>query len=80
MTNQLHFSYLSQEVGFEISCETICMKSESLFCGKNKKNIITLSSAEFVHSVQSVKKKYWFKFPTVSLKFIVMFYLWQVLF
>ena len=35
--------------------ETICMKSQSLFSGKNKKNIINLSSAEFAQSVVKVK-------------------------
>ena len=35
--------------------ETICMKCQILFSGKNKKNIINLLSAEFTHSTVSVK-------------------------
>ena len=50
-----HFEILSnflQKKGFDISCklspmETICMKCQSLFSGKSKKNIINLLSAEF---------------------------------
>ena len=54
-----HF-YFSQKKGFHISCklspmETICMKCQNLFSGKNKKTIISLSSAEFVHSIVGVK-------------------------
>ena len=48
-----YFSYFFQKTCFDISCklsalETICMKCQNLFCGKSKKNIISLSSAEFV--------------------------------
>ena len=32
------------------------MKCESLFCGKNKKNIVNLSPAELVQKVVKVKK------------------------
>ena len=44
--------YFSQKMGFNISCnlslvEIICMKCQILFSEKNKKNIISLSSAEF---------------------------------
>ena len=35
--------------------ETICMKCQILFSRKNKKSIISLLSAEFAHSVVSVK-------------------------
>ena len=35
--------------------ETICIKCQILFSGKNKKNIINLSSAEFVLSVLKAK-------------------------
>ena len=53
------FSYISQKIGFDISCklspknpkETICMKCQILFNGENKKNNIKLSSAEFARSV-----------------------------
>ena len=34
--------------------ETICMKSQIPFSRKNKKNIISLLSAEFAHSMVSV--------------------------
>ena len=45
------FFYLSHKTIFDISCnlspvETICMKYQILFCGKNMKNIINLSSAD----------------------------------
>ena len=43
-TNWWYFSYFSQKTEFDISCklsplETICMKCQILFSGKNKKNI-----------------------------------------
>ena len=37
------------------SKETICMKCQILFSGKNKKNIINLSSAENAQRVVTVK-------------------------
>ena len=54
------FSYFSQKTGFDISCklsqlETICMKCQILFSGKNKKNITNLSSAELAKRVVKVK-------------------------
>ena len=44
MTNWWYFSYFSQKTAFDISrilspMETICMKCQILFSGKNKKNI-----------------------------------------
>ena len=54
-------------MGFDISCklspvETICTKCLSIFSGKNKKNIITLSSAEDAQRVVKVKRnEYTFK-------------------
>ena len=50
-----YFSYSSQKTGFDISCklspmETICMKYQSLFSGKN----INLSSAELANRVVMV--------------------------
>ena len=55
-----YFSYFSQETGFGISCklsplETICMKCQNLFSGKNKQNIINLLSAVFALRVVRVK-------------------------
>ena len=46
----LKYFYFSQN-SFDISCklypmETICIKCEILFSGKNKKNVLNLSSAE----------------------------------
>ena len=38
-----------------VSSETICMKCQILFTGKNKKNIINLSSAEYAQRVVKVK-------------------------
>ena len=37
--------------------QTICMKCQSLFSGKNKKNIINLLSAEFAQRVVKVKQR-----------------------
>ena len=56
------YFYFSQETGFDISCklsplETICMKCQILFSGENNKNIISLRSAEFAHSMVSVNIK-----------------------
>ena len=54
--NRRHFKIFFlffQKIGFHTSCkfsplETICMKCQSLFSGENnKKNNISLSSAEF---------------------------------
>ena len=39
-----YFSYFSQKISFGILCKTICKK-----CGKNEKNNISLSSAEFIY-------------------------------
>ena len=51
-----YFSYFSWKIGFDISCklspkETICMKCQILFSGKNKKHIINLSFAAFAQGV-----------------------------
>ena len=59
------FSYFSQETGFDISCklpplETICMKYQILFSGKDKKNIVSLSSAELAQRVVMVKFFFFF--------------------
>ena len=42
-----YVSYFAQKKGFDISCklspkETVCMKYQKPFSGKNKKNIINL--------------------------------------
>ena len=55
-----YFSYFYQKTGFDISCklspvETICMKCQSLFSEKDKKNVINLSSAESAQRVVKVK-------------------------
>ena len=52
-----HYTSL-QIVSFgDSSCklETICMKGQGLFAGKNKKNIISLLSADFVQTVVTFK-------------------------
>ena len=56
------FSYFSQKTGFNISCklssvETICMKCQILFSGKNKKKkkYFTMSSAENFTGMLRVK-------------------------
>ena len=53
--NFKHFSYFTHETRIHISCkssliETICMKCQFLFFGKNKKTIINLSSAALAQS------------------------------
>ena len=52
-----YFSYVSQKIGFEISCELSpnSMKCQSSFSGKKKKSIINLSSAESAQRVVKVK-------------------------
>ena len=55
-----YFSYFLQKKGFDISCklspvETICMKCQILFSGKNKKTVTNLLSAEIA---QRVVKQY----------------------
>ena len=47
MTNWWFFFFFSQKTGFDISCklspiETICMKCQILFSGKNKKKYISI--------------------------------------
>ena len=61
------FSYFSQETEFDISCklsplEKTCMKCQISFSRNDKKNNISLSSAEFAHRVV--------KFKTAALKYI----------
>ena len=52
-------SYFSQKTGFDISCK-FCMKCQTLFSGKNKKNIINLSPAELAvkNMVQDILTTY----------------------
>ena len=54
-----YFFYFTQKTGFAISCklsplETVCMKCQILFCGKNKENIANLLSAELAQRVVKV--------------------------
>ena len=54
------FLFFLQKTGFDTSCklspkETICIKCQSLYFRKNKKNIFSLSSAELAQRV--VKNK-----------------------
>ena len=55
------FSYFSLKIGFDISCklsprETICLKDQSLFSGENKKNVITVPSAELAQRMVKSKQ------------------------
>ena len=57
------FEIFSKKIGFDSSCklsplETICMKCQNLFSGKNKKNIINLSSAELAERMAKFKCEY----------------------
>ena len=59
----MFFFLFSQKTGFDISyklssVETICMKCQILFSGKNEKNIINLSSAELTNRVLQEVKLY----------------------
>ena len=68
-----YISYFSQKTGFDISCklspkETICMKCQILFSGKNKKNI-NLSSAENSQRVVKVNMSLWMMFKYKSMTF-----------
>ena len=54
------FVLIFQKSEYDVSCklspmETICMKCQIMFSGKNKKNIINLSSAELAQRVVKVK-------------------------
>ena len=71
-TNWWYFSYSSQKTGFDISCklsplETVCMKCQNLFSGKNKKNISKCRLLKFLPRVLSGKSRFLmplFKFQT----------------
>ena len=57
--SEIFFLFFLKKIGFDISCklspkETICMTCQSLFSGKDKKNIINLSSAESAQRVVKV--------------------------
>ena len=59
-TNWWYFSYFSQKTGFDISCklspqETVCMKCQILFSGKNNKNISKCRLLKISPRVLSVK-------------------------
>ena len=56
-SSRQHFSHFSQKIGFDVSYklspkETVDLKCQMLFSGKNKENI-NLSSAKFAHCVLS---------------------------
>ena len=56
----MFFSYFFKKIGFEISCkltpkESICMKCQSLFSGKYKKNISKSCLQKFLGSILRVK-------------------------
>ena len=58
-TNRWYFSYFCQEIGIGISwklspLETICMKCQILFPGKNKKNILKCHLMKILPRVLSV--------------------------
>ena len=66
-----------QEMSNILCNETICMKCQSLFSGKNRKNIINLSSAEFAQrmvrvtpykALYKVQKSIRFEIQKVSLQ------------
>ena len=44
---RFEFFFLPEKKGLTFSMETVCMKCQSLFSGKAKKNIVSLLSAEF---------------------------------
>ena len=57
------FSNFLEKKRLDISCnlfqnEKICRKCQSIFFGKNKKNIAKLWSTDFAHSKLSVKEEY----------------------
>ena len=56
------FSYFSQKTGSDISCklsplETICMKCQNQFSGKNKKNISICHLLKILYRVLSINQK-----------------------
>ena len=52
-----YFSFLLQKIGFNITCklETVCIKCQILISGKNKKNIVSLSTADYALKVVKVE-------------------------
>ena len=57
----IFFLIFPRKIGFDTLCklspkETICMKCQFLFSRKHKKNITSLPSSEFAHSIVSVSK------------------------
>ena len=52
------FLFFAENISFDILCKLvkICMKCQRLFSGKNNKNIINLSSAEFAQRVVKFKE------------------------
>ena len=52
--NMKYFSYFSQKKASTLQAN--CLKCESLFSWKNKKNIISLLSKEFAHIVVKVNE------------------------
>ena len=51
------FFFISSKTGFDISVETICLKRQILFSGKNKKNLVNLLSAELAQRVVKVNSE-----------------------
>ena len=54
--DNLHEDNLREVLKPVSGMETICMKCQNLFSGKNKKNIISLSSAELAQRVVIIKE------------------------
>ena len=69
-----YFSYFSQKTGFDISCklspmEIFYMKCQILFFGKNKKNVINLSSAELAKTLLKGNYPYYTEIASLSVDF-----------
>ena len=59
--DKLKFSYFFLKTGFDIPCklsplETLCMKCQNLFSGKNKKNISNVVCCNFYPACLSIKQ------------------------
>ena len=87
-----YFPYFSRKIGFDFSCklspkETICMKCQSLFSGKNKKNISGCRLLKFDPSMLSINANRnistqvsghnWTSFLCLRLNNICLAFIWE---
>ena len=74
ITLKYFFLFFFQKTGSDIPCqlspmETICMKCQKLFSGKNMKNITNMTSAKLAQRVVKVKQFQSFKICMLRIRF-----------